>query len=426
MTVVTAATDRRLPLDREMVERLSRQRSEPEWLRGSRLGALERYTQAPWPTGAEEEWRRFPLKDLPRSSFDVDAATPVQRIDRPADADERGVTALPFKRALEMHGDLIRGYVDDEAGVVSHRAFRDLARATFSVGSTFVHVPRDVVVRGPIVTTKRWPAAGTAIVYRTVIVAEAGSSVTVVEDVSSEDGGPRLAVPLVEVHAGPGADVRFVRIQRFGKGVWDIGSQLYASSADSRVESYNVLVGSSRTKLGILSDIRGNGAEVKLYGLVAATDEQRIDINSLQRLDGRASQSDLLYLSALYGSAKATYYGVVRVEPTSSGTGSYQECRNLLLSDKAGANPIPVLEILTNDVARCGHGATAGKVDEEEMFYVLSRGLDRTTAEQMLVRGSFARVLDNIPDVSVRALVLDALRPTIGRIAEIELEEVAA
>ena len=96
--------------------------------------------------------------------------------------------------------------------------------------------------------------------------------------------------------------------------------------------------------------------------------------------------------------------------------------RNLLLSDKAGANPIPVLEILTNDVARCGHGATAGKMDEEEIFYVLSRGIDRTTAEQLLVRGSFARVMDNIPDVSVRARILEALRPRIGRVAEIEME----
>jgi len=110
----------------------------------------------------------------------------------------------------------------------------------------------------------------------------------------------------------------------------------------------------------------------------------------------------------------------VRVEPTSSRTGSYQECRNLLLSDKAGANPIPVLEILTNDVARCGHGATAGRIDEEEIFYVLSRGVDRKTAEQLLVRGSFARVIDRIPDQAIRSRVLEALVPRIGQVAELE------
>jgi len=430
VTVTATATDRRLPLDRDLVERLSRQRQEPHWLLESRLAALRRYAATPWPTGQEEEWRRFPLKDLPGvSSFEPDPAAQgaVQLVDEvPARDRERGVLALRFRESVARSADLVRAHLDDPAGVASHRVLRDLARAVFARGSTFVHVPRGVAVSRPLVVSKRWPAGERPIVFRTLVVAEARSSVTVVEELSSEDGPARLAVPLLEVHAGEGAEVRYVRVQRFGEGVWDIGSQLYASASYSRLESYNVLAGSSRTKLGVLSDIRGNGAEVKLYGLVAAADEQRIDINSLQRLDGRASQSDLLYLSALYESAKATYYGVVRVESTSSGTGSYQECRNLLLSDRAGANPIPVLEILTNDVARCGHGATAGKMDEEEVFYVLSRGIDRATAEQLLVRGSFARVLDNIPDAAVRGRVLEALRPLIGRVAEIELQEVAA
>jgi Fe-S cluster assembly protein SufD len=422
---VATATDLRLPLDRDLVERLSRSRQEPPWLLEARLVALERYTETPWPSGQEEEWRRFPLKGLPRdgSLLPDDAARGrVQQNDELPDADRRkGVLLEHFTTAVERYPDLIRAHISDEGGVASHHAFRELARALFANGSTFAYVPRDVVVSMPLVMNKRWPAGAWAIVPRTIVVAEAGSRVTVVEDLASDDGPARLAVPLLEVHAGPGAEVRYVRVQRFAPGVWDLGSQLYTSASDSRLESYNVLVGTSRTKLGVLSDIRGNGAQVKLYGLVAAGDEQRIDVNSLQRLDGRASQSDLLYLSALYDSAKATYYGVVRVEPTSHGTGSYQECRNLLLSDKAGANPIPVLEILTNDVARCGHGATAGRMDEEEIFYVLSRGVDRKTAEQLLVRGSFARVIDRMPDPAIRARVLEALRPRIGSVAELEM-----
>jgi Fe-S cluster assembly protein SufD len=168
------------------------------------------------------------------------------------------------------------------------------------------------------------------------------------------------------------------------------------------------------------SDVRGDGAEVKLYGLVAAHDRQLIDVNTFQRLDGKASTSDSLYLSALYDSAKAVNYGVIRVEPTSSGTGSYQECRNMLLSDKAGADPIPVLEILTNDVARCGHGATAGALEPDEMFYVMARGLPRLEAEQLLVRGFYQRVVSAIPEPQVRARVLAALEPRIGRVAELE------
>ena len=94
----------------------------------------------------------------------------------------------------------------------------------------------------------------------------------------------------------------------------------------------------------------------------------------------------------------------------------------MLLSDKAGADPIPVLEILTNDVVRCGHAATAGALEESELFYVMSRGIDRSGAEQLLVRGFFQRVINNIPDVQVRSRVLDALAPRIGRIADIDAE----
>src|SRR5438128_924854 len=136
------------------------------------------------------------------------------------------------------------------------------------------------------------------------------------------------------------------------------------------------------------------------------------------RSSWRSAQSDLLYLSALYERAMAIFYGKIRVEPTSHGTGSYQECRNMLLSPEAGADPIPVLEILTNDVVRCGHGATAGALGDEELFYAMSRGFDRDQAQQLMVHGFFRRVINQLDDEHVRQRVLNALRPRIGNIAE--------
>ena len=425
MAVATAPTAL-LPLDRTEVERLSRQRSEPDWLRDARLAALVSLRPEDWPTGAEEEWRRFPLTGLPAGPLVVaePPGPPSEYSAIPLEAARKGVIFDRWTDALRDHPALVRRAVDGAArgaGLRSHAAFRALNGAAFAHGSTFVYVPEGVAVELPLQVQKHWAAGTGAIVYRTVVVAEPGSSVTLVEEVTSAGGGKgRVAIPGLEVHAGDGAQVRYVGIQRFGDDVWDLGFQRYVSDRDSTVRSFNVLVGSHKTKLGIESDILRDGATVKLYGLVAAAADQRIDVNSLQRLDGRASTSDLLYLSALYERAHATYYGVIRVEPTSHGTGSYQECRNMLLSDKAGADPIPVLEILTNDVARCGHGATAGRLDDLELFYVMSRGLDRASAEQMLVRGFFQRVINEIPDPQVGARVLAALAPRIGRIAELE------
>jgi Fe-S cluster assembly protein SufD len=412
-----------LPLDRSLVERLSRRRDEPDWLLDWRLASLASLRPEHWPTGAEEEWRRFPLLGLPAGPLVVDEppGPPSEYSAIPVQAARAGVVFDRWIDAVKHHPALVKRALTADDGITSHAAFRALNRAAFAHGSTFVYVPAGVEVELPLHVQKHWAAGSGAIVFRTVVIAERGSSVTLVEEITSDGGGKgRVAIPGVEIIAHDGARVRYVGIQRFGDDVWDLGFQRYASGRDSTIASFNVLVGSRKTKLGIVSDILGDGATVKLYGLVAAGADQRIDVNSLQRLDGRASTSDLLYLSALYERAHATYYGVIRVEPTSHGSGSYQECRNMLLSDKAGADPIPVLEILTNDVARCGHGATAGRLDDLELFYVMSRGLDRDAAEQMLVRGFFQRVINEIPDPQVGARVLAALAPRIGRIAELE------
>jgi Fe-S cluster assembly protein SufD len=417
-----------LPLDRPSVERLSRRRGEPDWLLADRLAALDALRPEDWPTGSEEEWRRFPLAGLPAGPLVVDEplGPPSELSAIPVEAARRGVIFDRWVDAVRDHPEQVRAALarPTGAGLASHRAFRAVNAAAFAHGSTFVYVPAGVQVELPLHVQKHWAAGTGAIVFRTLVVAEAGASVTLVEELTSDGGGRgRVAIPGLEVHADPGAQVRYVGIQRFGDDVWDLGFQHYGSGRDSTVQSFNVLVGSRKTKLGIDSDILGDGATVKLYGLVAAAGDQRIDVNSLQKLDGKGAASDLLYLSALYERAHATYYGIIRVEPTSSGSGSYQECRNMLLSDKAGADPIPVLEILTNDVARCGHGATAGRLDDLELFYVMSRGLDRETAEQLLVRGFFQRVINEIPDPQVGARVLAALAPRIGRVTE--LEEVA-
>lgn len=408
-----------LLLDPETVEQHSLRRKEPDWLRAARLDAAHRFTPETWPTGQEEEWRRFPLKDLPDGPLvsTLDHLPGIQFKLEP-EAAAQGVIFKGLLRASLDNPELVRPHIVPGDGIPSHAAFRAIADALWSAGSTFVHVPADVAVGRPLVLEKTWPAGSDAMLPRTVVVVERGAAVTLVEDLSSEGSSPRIAIPHLDVYAGPGAHVRYVGIRRFAPGVLDLGFQRFRSARDSTLAVHNVFAGEGRSKVGVQSDIEGNGGMVKLYGLVAAGDHQRIDVNSFQRLDGKGSQSDLLFLSALYDHAKAIFYGKIRVEPTSSGTGSYQECRNMILSDHAGADPIPVLEILTNDVVRCGHGATAGALTEDELFYPMSRGFHRDEAQQLLVHGFFRRVINELADEHVRQRVLNALRPRIGNIAE--------
>src|SRR6266568_2673757 len=227
-----------------MVEQHSLRRKEPAWLRSARLEALLRFSPETWPTGEEEEWRRFPLKELPTGSLvsAIDHLPGIQFKLEPQ-ATAAGVIFKGLLRASLDNPELVRPHIAPGEGIPSHTAFRALADALWSAGSTFVHVPVGVIVDRPIVVDKVWPAGGDAMLSRTIVVAERGSTLTIVEDLSSEGATPRIAIPHVDVYAGPGARVRYVAIRRFAPGVVDLGFQRFRSASDSDLAVHNVFAG---------------------------------------------------------------------------------------------------------------------------------------------------------------------------------------
>jgi Fe-S cluster assembly protein SufD len=258
------------------------------------------------------------------------------------------------------------------------------------------------------------PAGELAWFPLTLVVADASSDVTLLERVSSPDDERQWFGGVVDLVAEEGSRLRYANLQQLGTGGWNIGVQRVEVGRDADVTTLNAEVGSSVTKVGLDVRMTGTGGTSRLLGLLAAGEQQHIDIDSLQDLIGSHTTSDLLYLSALYDEARAAFYGVTRVEKQAKGTSSYQECRNLLLSPKAGAEPIPVLEIETNDILRCGHGATAGAIDPIQRFYAQSRGLSEDQAERMIVRGFFEQVVSQIHSEEIRQQVLGALAARIG------------
>src|SRR5207302_1265873 len=217
-----------LILDQKTVEQHSLRRGEPDWLRESRLHALERFTPESWPSGEEEEWRRFPLSGLPTGPIasTLDHLPGIQFKLEP-DAIAAGVIFKGLTRAALDNPQLVRPHITNGDGISSHAAFRAAADALWSAGSTFVHVPAGVEVRQPLVLDKAWPASDEAMLSRTILVAERDSSVVLVEDLSSEGEAPRLAIPHVEVHVGAGARVWYVGIRRWAPGVLDLGFQRF-------------------------------------------------------------------------------------------------------------------------------------------------------------------------------------------------------
>ena len=418
MTVNTRLTDAAplsaTTLDPAVVAAWSAERGESDWLGVERRTRAERYGATPWPTGSEEEWRRTSLADLPREApLDDDIQTEVSGLDEEAAA--RGVVFAPLAEAVVTHPDLVRPLLGDTTpGPGTHVAFWELARARWTAG-TFLYVPKNVTLDLVLRSRTAQTRADTAAFPVTLVVVGEGASVTFLEEFSSPDGGAGWFGGTVDVRAGRGSHVRYGSLQLLGDAAWRVSAQRVVVEADAQVTTLNAEIGSRVTKLGLDVQMAGPGGTSRLLGVLAAGDDQRIDINSVQDLQASHTTSDLLYLAALYDQAHTAFYGLTRVRSEAKQTSSYQECRNLLLSPGAGAEPIPVLEIETNDILRCGHGATAGAIDPTQMFYAQTRGLTPDEAERMIVRGFFERAVADIGSEPIRARVLAALASRIGQ-----------
>ena len=404
-----------------LIENISDRYGEPDWLRSLRASWWERAATTPEPTGQEEEWRRTSLDGLPRGA-ELVMEPPMIETNLPTAAAAAGVVVTDMRTAIREHPELVERHLGQVDGPASHAHFWALAHAAWT-GGLFCYVPRGVAVDGTIVARLALPNANGAFHPVTLIVAEEGSSVTLLEEIASPDGGGGWYGGVVDLHAGASARVRYANLQQLGNGAWRVGAARVSVDRDAEVTTLNAEVGSRVTKLGLDVLMTGKGGTSKVLGLLAAGDDQKIDINTIQDLAADHTTSDLLYLSALYDRAHASFYGVTNVRHGTKQTSSYQECRNLLLSPEAGAEPIPVLEIAANDILRCGHGATAGAIDPTTLFYARTRGLDAGAAERMIVRGFFEQVVAQIADETIRTRVLAALAARIGSAAS---DEVAA
>jgi len=384
----------------------------PAWLNDLRAEWQSRVEAEPWPDPAAEEWRRTSLKELPRDG-ELLLEPPVATHDLDPALAARGVIFSDLATAVREHPALVQRYLGRRETLASQAAIwaRSLAGWT---GGTFLFVPAGVEIDHALVARTTLPGGGYTYLPHSLVVLERDAHATLLEEVSSPNGSAIWYGGTADLLAGSGARLRYANLQRLGDGAWRIGAQRVEVGQDADVTTLNAEIGSAVSKMGLDLRMSGKGGTSKLLGLLAAGEDQHIDINSCQDLLASHTTSDLLYLSALYGSARAAFYGVTRVRSEAKQTSSYQECRNLLLSPKAGAEPIPVLEIETNDILRCGHGATAGAIDPVQRFYAQSRGLSADEAERMIVRGFFERVVAQIDSEPIKQRILQALAPRIG------------
>ncbi|MBN9492981.1 Fe-S cluster assembly protein SufD [bacterium] len=267
-------------------------------------------------------------------------------------------------------------------------------------GGLLVDIAANVEVPEPVRIVRELQVGQLAAPH-TLIVTGANSRVHVVEDFRSSEADI-LALPVAEILPGHGATVRYTVLHRWGSNTRVFSEGQLLSGPDSTFVSTNLVVGGRLVKGHVESSLTGRGSSSELFGVFVGDHDQQIDFYTLQDHIGADTRSDLLYKSALADQARSAYYGLTRVGLEARNADAFQQDHNLLLSPEARADSDPVLEILTNDIIRCNHGATTGPVDDEQLFYLESRGVPRKQAEAMLVRGFLNEVLARVPQQALR------------------------
>jgi Fe-S cluster assembly protein SufD len=358
------------------------------------------------PNPLEEEWRRTDI-----SALDVEAALTgfeIPSTSALASPDSK-VVFEDLSEAATNNRDLVEPYLHS---LVKPSDWKLHALEAALWEGALIHVPRGHEVEAPLIHTIRSTTSG--YFPHLLIVAEAGSSVTVLLDSESPDAAQQALVSgAVEIIAKQDARVRFVELQRWGKTTYNFSTIRARLEQGAELTAGLVGLGSRLTKTKLQVSLEGEGSRAELLGLTFGDGKQHFDYSTLQDHIGPKTTSDLLFNAALDGESSEVWYGTVRIEKGASASDANQTSRNLLLSDKAKAAPIPVLEIEAYDILRCSHGATAGPLDEEQRFYLESRGIPPEVAERLLVDAFFKQVIDRLPDESIRERVEQALVPKI-------------
>jgi Fe-S cluster assembly protein SufD len=310
----------------------------------------------------------------------------------------QGVIWTDMTTAVEEHGDLVKPYLMSDAVPVSQDRYTAL-HAAFWSGGAFLYVPRGVSVELPFVSVLWQEMPQLAVFPHTLLVAEAGSSVTLVSELLSmgcEACPDTYHGGVTEIYVGENARVRFVNAQDFGRHMIDLRSQTALLERDSHLEWLSVTLGGKLSRSSQHSILKGPGAEALVTGLYLPDGKQHMAMDTLQDHVAGNCLSDLLYQGALLDKSRSVYEGTIRAWPGAQKTNAYQSNRNLLLSKAARADSMPKLEIEANDL-RCTHGATVSHVDEAQVFYLMSRGIPRREAIQLIVSGFFRPALDRLP-----------------------------
>ncbi len=419
---------------RNAVEELSRQKGEPAWMLEKRLKAWEIYENTPTPLGRRGDlgtlrmFSNFRFQDLAsyvpatgnsslptpishaleqalvdqRSGLVLQRNASVVRCELVEELKQRGVILTDLETAVREYPELVQQHFMTNCVPVATDKYTAL-HAAFWSGGVFLYVPKGVVIEDPILAQIWIDEAGSASFAHTLIIADEQSSVRFVHELDSACEGerPSLLQSVVEIHTKEAAHVEFSNMQDLGQNVWHITYKNAVNEKDGSTTWVLADLGSKVMLSNIGVDLSGNGTVGELVGVFFTDNEQRYSIRTLSHHNALNTNAETLVKGVLTGSSRVEFDGMIRIEPGAQNTASFLSDHTLLLSQECRSESIPGLEIGANQVS-ASHGATTGKIDEEQLFYLMVRGIPQEEAERIIVQGFFEPVLQRIPLENLR------------------------
>ncbi len=400
----------------------ARQSFGPDWFRELQARAWQDFEVEPFPTRNNELWRFSSIKNLALDDYVTpgefsggpiglirsrEFPNPAGRIvfanERLVSAElldpglkQAGLIFTTLQEALDKYPERLREHFMAQSARLGSAKFAALHKSAVQAG-TFLSVPRGVEIHKPFEVFHLVQGDHVAVFPHTLILAEDNSAVTLLEHfVSQNPGDHGFACGVNDLVLKPGSKLNYVSIQEWSQNFVSIQMNATIAARDSAAVNLALNFGGKYSRLESVSRMIDSGARSDMLAISVANEAQEFDQRTLQDHLKPDTTSDLLYKNVLGDQARTIFSGLIKVEPGAHRTDAYQKVRNLLLSDDAEANSMPGLEILADDV-RCTHGATAGQVEPEELFYLKSRGIDDLGAKRLIARGFLNEVVDRLP-----------------------------
>ena len=355
------------------------------------------------PSTDEEIWRYSRIAELDLDAFTLAVASTDATFPSPLQAVR---DAVPSAAAVVLvrNGHVVATEVND-AGVevIADIAFDAVEPVdVFGVlhrehaAHTVVRIAPGRVVDGPILVLEWLDTDGVVAFPHLVVDAGENSEVVVYEHSASPDDIIALTVPVTELRAAQSSRLRYLHGQLVGRRTWQIARQVSSVGRDATLSTGAVALGGDYARLRIESSMVGRGASGEMLSAYFGEQHQMHDIRTVQDHVAPGTTSNLLFKGAVEGRAQSVYTGLIHIGKEAAGVNAFQTNRNIKLSDGAWAHSDPNLEIENNDV-RCSHASTVGPVDEDQSFYLESRGISPQVAERLIVMGFFDEVLERLP-----------------------------